>query len=267
MQKDFFKRLSKLQARLKDLSKGLKPRVGLITGSGLADLVEIAEGLMIPFAKLAGLPLTTVEGHPGQLLISSQIAIWAGRYHLYEGFNADEVVLPVFLLASLGIKRLIITNAAGAINSSYKPGELVLISDHINLTGANPLRGNYPKALGPRFPDMTDCYSLKLRQTARSLMPEVKEGIYAGMLGPRYETRAEIEMLRRMGADLVGMSTVCEVIAARFLGLEVLGLSCVSNMASGLQPQRLTHQEVIEKSSHTAKKIAQLVKELLPAWA
>ncbi len=224
-----------------------RPRVGVILGSGLGSVVERFEGKAVPYSDIPGFPLPTVAGHRGLLKLGRRTAVCAGRFHYYEGRELEEVVIPVFLLHGLGARILIVTNAAGGINRRYRPGELVLIADHLNLLAASPLRGPLLPSTGTRFPDMSEAYSRRLRALARAVAGgRMREGVYAALPGPSYETPAEIRMLRRMGADLVGMSTVPEVIAARALGMEVLGISCVTNMAAGILPRPLTHAEVIE---------------------
>ena len=260
------------------------PAVGLILGSGLGSFIERVAGRDIPYSRIEGFPQPTVEGHAGTLRLGGALAVMAGRFHYYEGFSMDDLVLPVFVLHGLGVGILIVTNAAGGIRREYKPGQLVLIRDHINLMGANPLRGANPPDLGPRFPDMSEAYSRRLRELAkkraaggssetrkrpartgsptaagepgRSASPagsregeELAEGVYAAFPGPTYETPAEVRMAEAMGADLVGMSTVPEVIAARYLGMEVLGVSMVTNMAAGVLDQPLRHEEVIETAA------------------
>ncbi len=241
-----------------------RPKIGLILGSGLGEFAEGLEGIEIPYSEIEGFPTLTVEGHRGLLKVGKSAAVLSGRCHYYEGYSLDEVVLPVFLLHGLGVKTLIITNAAGGINREFAPGDLVLIRDHINLLGMNPLRGPNPGALGPRFPDMSEAYPQSLRKLAREAWRKVgtsklKQGIYAALPGPSYETPAEIRMAERMGADLVGMSTVPEVIAANFLGLRVLGISCVTNMAAGILDRPLSHKEVVE----TGRKVQPVFKGLL----
>jgi purine-nucleoside phosphorylase len=240
-----------------------RPAVGLILGSGLGSFVQSIEGTDIPYEKIRGFPVPTVEGHAGFLRLASSVSVMAGRFHFYEGRSMDDILLPVFLLHALGVRTLIVTNAAGGIKDSYSAGELVLIKDHINLLGANPLRGSNPEGFGPRFPDMTDSYSKRLRRLAGEVAAEkgreLQEGVYAAFAGPTYETPAEVRMARAMGADLVGMSTVPEVIAARYLGMEVLGLSMVTNMAAGILDKPLSHQEVVE----TAVKVAPWLSTLL----
>jgi len=249
---------------------GQGPEVGLILGSGLGQVVESLPGSDVPYERIRGFPVPTVEGHAGFLRLGGRVAVMAGRFHYYEGFALDDVVLPAFLLHALGVRTLIVTNAAGGIRASYRPGELVLISDHINLMGATPLRGPNPPGLGPRFPDMSEAYSRRLRELARAAAREVasipapmQEGVYAAFMGPTYETPAEVRMAERMGADLVGMSTVPEVIAARYLGMEVLGISMVTNMAAGIVDQALSHAEVMQTAARTVPALAELLRVLL----
>ncbi|MBN1835655.1 MAG: purine-nucleoside phosphorylase [Spirochaetales bacterium] len=239
-----------------------RPQVGLILGSGLGEFVERVGGRDVPYGKIEGFPEPTVEGHAGTLRLGGSLAVMAGRFHYYEGLPMDDVVLPVFLLHALGVRTLIVTNAAGGIRREYRPGQLVLIRDHINLLGANPLRGPNPGDLGPRFPDMSEAYSKRLRALVRERTAGgagLPEGVYAAFPGPTYETPAEVRMAEAMGADLVGMSTVPEVIAARYLGVEVLGLSMVTNMAAGIVDRPLSHAEVVE----TARRVIPALSELL----
>jgi purine-nucleoside phosphorylase len=247
------------------------PSIGLVLGSGLGAFVERLDGREVPYARIEGFPQPTVEGHAGTLVVSGGLAVMAGRFHFYEGFSMDDVVLPVFVLQALGVRTLILTNAAGGVRRDYRPGQLVLIRDHINLMGANPLRGPNPAGLGPRFPDMSEAYSRRLRElakreaagAARSRGEGLAEGIYAAFAGPTYETPAEVRMAEAMGADLVGMSTVPEVIAARYLGMEVLGLSMVTNMAAGIVDQPLSHQEVVETARRAIPRLDALLRGIL----
>ncbi len=244
-----------------------QPEVAVVLGSGLGDLVDRIEGVTVAYGQIDGFPTPTVSGHRGLLRVGEvdgagrrlAVAVLAGRFHAYEGREIEEVVLPVFLAAGLGARTLIVTNACGAVNEAYRPGDLVLIRDHINLMGVQPLIGPADEGLGPRFPDMSEAYSRRLRGLAHRVSPDLPEGVYAALSGPSYETPAEIRMLRVLGADLVGMSTVPEVIAARFLGLEVLGVSCVTNMAAGILQRPLSHAEVVETGARAAGRFAQLL--------
>ena len=244
-----------------------RPAVGLILGSGLGSFLRSVEGTDIHYGKIRGFPVSTVEGHAGFLRLAPSVAVMAGRFHFYEGWSMDDIVLPVFLLHALGVRTLIVTNAAGGIKDSYSAGELVLIRDHINLLGENPLRGPNPESFGPRFPDMTESYSGRLRRLAGKVAAEkgreLQEGVYAAFAGPAYETPAEVRMARAMGADLVGMSTVPEVIAARYLGMEVLGLSLVTNMAAGILDKPLSHREIMETAAKAAPWLATLLEGIL----
>jgi purine-nucleoside phosphorylase len=258
MEKEITGRLSKALRALKG-RVGETPRVGIVLGSGLGGFAEQVKGERIPYAEIPGFPLPSVAGHSGVLTAGGGVAVLAGRVHYYEGRPMDDVVFPVLVLHGLGVRTLILTNAAGGVNRAYSPGDLVLIRDHINLMGANPLRGPNPE-LGPRFPDMSGLYAPRLRETARAAsgLP-LAEGVYAAFCGPSYETPAEVEMAGRMGADLVGMSTVPEAIVARYLGMEVLGISCVTNMAAGVLDEPLDHEEVIRRGAEAAPRFARLL--------
>ena len=239
------------------------PRIAVILGSGLGDFAEHVQGDNIPFHSLPGFPVPTVTGHSGRFIVGEDTAIMAGRVHYYEGHSIHDVVLPVFLLHRLGVRTLVVTNAAGGVNRSFSVGELVLIRDHVNFMGVNPLRGPNP-GQGPRFPDMTAAYDPGLRDLARSVSEApLKEGVYAALSGPSYETPAEIRMLAAIGADLVGMSTVPEVIAAAWLGMRVLGISCVTNMAAGILPQPLDHAEVIAAGKEAGPRFTRLLSGIL----
>lgn len=251
----------------------LRSLIGVILGSGLGDFAdELEERTEIPYAEIPGWPKATAVGHAGKLVVGKvgvrEVAVMAGRAHLYEGYSAAQVVFPVRVLGKLGVRGLVVTNAAGGINLSYRRGGLVLISDHINLQGANPLVGPNDESLGPRFPDMSEAYSRRYREIARAVAAELGielgEGIYAAVLGPSYETPAEIRYLRTIGADLVGMSTVPEVIAANHMGMRVLAISCVTNMAAGILPQRLTHDEVLETGRMVRDTLVRFLKALVP---
>ena len=229
------------------------PKVGIVLGSGLGAFIDsISDPTIIPYSEIPFFRNTTVEGHEGRLILGKidnvEVAVLQGRLHGYEGLPMDEVVFPVRVLATLGIESLILTNAAGGINTSFIPGDLVVIEDHINMLGTNPLVGPNISELGPRFPDMTRAYNVDLknilRDSANELKINIKSGIYCALLGPTYETPAEIKMLRAIGADMVGMSTVPESIAANHLGLKVCGVSCITNMAAGINDEKLTHDDV-----------------------
>jgi purine-nucleoside phosphorylase len=251
----------------------LKPEIGLILGSGLSVIGDdMEDAVTIPYGDIPHFPVSTVEGHAGELVIGKlqgrAVALMRGRFHMYEGYEPERTALPVRVMKELGVRTLLVTNAAGGVNLSYKPGDLMIISDHLNLTGRNPLVGPNDNALGVRFPDMSDAYARRLREIAKETAAElnipVQEGVYAGLLGPNYETPAEIRMLRVLGADAVGMSTVSEVIVAKHAGLDVLGISCISNMAAGILDQPLSHEEVMETTERVKSRFIQLVMALLP---
>jgi len=251
---------------------GFTPETGLILGSGLgffADSLEVEE--RIPYDQIPGFPQSTVVGHAGNLVAGHceghPVLCFQGRFHYYEGYPLDKVVLPVEVIHCLGGRRLIVTNAAGGINASYSEGDLMLICDHINFLGANPLRGPNEERLGPRFPDMTEVYTPRLRDLAReaskSLGIPLLEGVYLACSGPSYETPAEIRAFQSWGADAVGMSTVPEAIVARHHGLEVLGISCITNMAAGLSDGLLSHAEVEETASRVRDSFAHLLQAVV----
>lgn len=237
--------------------KMFKPRVGIVLGSGLGIFVDqIEDKTIIPYNDIPHFKKTTVEGHEGRLILGKvkgvEVAVLQGRLHAYEGLPMEEVVFPVRLLGILGIQILVLTNAAGGINANYRPGDLVLIKDHINLTGRNPLVGPNNNEWGPRFPDMTQAYHPELisimKSVSQSLGQQIHEGVYAGVLGPTYETPAEIKMLRVLGGDMVGMSTVTECIAAHHFGIKVCGVSCITNMGAGMMDQQLKHEHIKEEA-------------------
>jgi purine-nucleoside phosphorylase len=244
------------------------PGVAIILGSGLAVLAErISSPRVVPYSEIPHFTLSTVEGHPGRLvfgeLAGRRILAMQGRFHYYEGYDMGKVTYPVRLMQELGVKVLIVTNAAGGVNTSFSPGDLMLIRDHINLMGANPLTGGNFARQGPRFPDMSEAYAAELRSLARktgeTLGIALQEGVYAGVSGPSYETPAEIRFLRVIGADAVGMSTVPEVIVANHAGLKVLGISCITNMAAGVLEKRLDHDEVMETAARVKEQFSALV--------
>ena len=246
----------------------MQPVIGLILGSGLGEISRTIENpVYINYKDIPGFIDTTVEGHLGRFVIgkcsSKYIIVMQGRFHFYEGYEMEQVVLPVRAMKRLGVETLIVTNSTGGVNPSFSPGDLMVIQDHINMTGVNPLRGRNKDDLGPRFPDMTYAYDQGLRELAFDKAEEMgiglQQGIYAMMPGPSYETPAEIAMLRRLGADAVGMSTVPEVIAAVHAGMKVLGISCITNMAAGILDKPLSHEEVVETASKAAECITRLL--------
>jgi purine-nucleoside phosphorylase len=254
----------------------LQPEIAVVLGSGLGSFADdLDERLEIPYDEIPGWPRSTAVGHAGKLVVGkiNEVLVLAlsGRAHLYEGYSPARVTYAVRVLKLLGIRSLVITNAAGGINLDFARGKLVLITDHINLQGVNPLVGANEDDLGPRFPDMTEAYSFRFRQAAKQIAAEMNidlsEGVYAAMLGPSYETPAEIRFLRSIGADLVGMSTVPEVIIANHMGLEVLGISCVTNMAAGILPGKINHEEVLQTGFEVRETFVALLKALLPRLA
>lgn len=251
----------------------IQPEIGLIMGSGLGVLGDYIENpVVIPYHDIPHFPVSTVEGHAGELLIGTlanrPVVLMRGRFHMYEGYGPELTAFPVRVMKAIGASKLVVTNAAGGINTNFQAGDLMLISDQINLTGRNPLIGPNDNELGARFPDMSEAYSGRLRELARGVAKqqgfELQEGVYLSVLGPSYETPAEIRMMRTLGADAVGMSTVAEVIAARHAGLEVLGISCISNMASGILNQPLSHDEVMETTEAVKSRFLGLVQGVVP---
>ncbi|MEX2462099.1 MAG: purine-nucleoside phosphorylase [Paenibacillaceae bacterium] len=251
----------------------VKPELGLILGSGLGVLAElIEEAVVLPYSNIPHFPVSTVFGHAGELVLGKvggkNVVLMKGRFHMYEGYSAEEVTFPVRVMKALGIQTLIVTNAAGGVNKSYEVGDLMVISDHINMTSRSPLIGPNDENLGVRFPDMSEAYSRKLRKLAHEVAAKqalkLQEGVYIGLLGPSFETPAEIRMVRLLGADTVGMSTVSEVTVARHCGIEVLGFSCVTNMAAGILDQPLSHEEVMETGERVKPKFLQLLLAIIP---
>jgi purine-nucleoside phosphorylase len=254
----------------------LRPRIGLVLGSGLGAFADsLTDATRIPFTEIPAFPRSTATGHAGQLVIGNAgavpVAAMQGRVHLYEGYSAQQVAFPMRVFGRLGIRAAILTNAAGGINLNYQQGALVLIRDHINLQGDNPLVGPNDDHFGVRFPDMTRAYERSYRELAKQeaakLGMTLHEGVYAALLGPSYETPAEINYLRTIGADLVGMSTAFEVIAARHMGIKVLAISCVTNMAAGILDQPLSHQEVMETGERVKTSFEALLRAVLPRIA
>jgi purine-nucleoside phosphorylase len=251
----------------------LRPHIGLVLGSGLGSFADsLTDSTRIPFSEIPAFPRSTAIGHAGQMVIGKSRAVpvvaMQGRVHLYEGYSAQQVAFPMRVFGRMGIRSVILTNAAGGINLNYQQGALVLIRDHINLQGTNPLVGPNDDRFGVRFPDMTHAYAKDYRTSAKEkaakLGMTLHEGVYAALLGPSYETPAEINYLRIIGADLVGMSTAFEVIAARHMGIKVLAISCVTNMAAGIVDQPLSHQEVMETGERVKTSFESLLRAVLP---
>jgi purine-nucleoside phosphorylase len=251
----------------------LRPRIGMVLGSGLGGFTdELRDTTVIPFEAIPHFPRSTAVGHAGRLVLGRlddlPLAVMQGRVHLYEGYSASEVVFPIRVLARVGVRAVVLTNAAGGINPDYSRGALVVVRDHINLQGVSPLTGPNDDRLGPRFPDMSDAYNAQFRRFAleelERLGERTFEGVYAAVTGPSFETPAEIRFLRTFGADLVGMSTVPEVIAARHMGIEVLAISCVANMAAGITGEKITHEEVLETGERFRGKLLSLLRAVLP---
>jgi purine-nucleoside phosphorylase len=263
-------------AKLLLSSTALRPAVALVLGSGLGAFAdECTEAVRIHYSQIPFFPQSTAIGHPGQMVIGKSGAVpviaMQGRVHLYEGYSVQQVAFPMRVFGRMGIRSAILTNAAGGINRKYQQGALVAITDHINLQGHNPLLGPHEDRFGPRFPDMTQAYCKSYRQIAKSaaqsLGKSLYEGIYAALAGPSYETPAEIRYLRVIGADLVGMSTVPEVIAARHMGISVLAISCVTNMAAGILDQVLSHEEVLATTERVKEDFVALLRAVLPEIA
>lgn len=272
--KDMKKKLEKTVEYLKGMIDGV-PEIAVILGSGLGRLADFIEGKQeIPYGEIPNFPNTTVPGHEGKLIFGRlgdrNVVAMKGRFHYYEGHDMGTVVYPVRAFGLLGIKNLIVTNAAGGVNTGFEPGDLMLIRDHISFFAENPLRGENLDELGPRFPDMSAAYDRTLQKVAQACAERIgidlKYGVYAYCKGPSFETPAEIRALRALGADAVGMSTVPEVIVARHMGMRVLGISCITNMAAGILDQPLTHEEVMETGKKVEQKFSSLVKEIVSQW-
>lgn len=270
-----FERLQEAATVITERTGRPEHRVAVVLGSGLGDYASSLPGsVALPYGDIPGWPVPTVAGHSGTLYsveLGAPVLLLSGRAHLYEGRPIEEVVFGVRVAILAGARRIVLTNAAGGVAGGLQPGDLVLISDHLNLTGANPLTGPNDKRLGPRFPDLTDLYSPALRACARRVGKEVGvdlgEGVYAWLPGPSYETPAEIRMVDRLGGDLVGMSTVPEAIAARHMGADVLGISLVTNLAAGISESPLTHEEVQQTASMARERFTRLLDRLLPVLA
>lgn len=248
------------------------PKIGIILGSGLGSLAEEVENkIEINYKDIPNFPVSTVHGHASKFIYGDingkKVILMQGRFHFYEGYDMNTVTFPIRVMKMLGVEKLIVTNAAGGVNTSFKPGDLMIIKDHINFSGTNPLIGKNIDDFGPRFPDMSEAYCKDLIKLANEASQktgvEVKEGVYFMMTGPSYETPAEIRMIRVLGGDAVGMSTVPEVIVANHSGMRVLGISCITNMAAGILEVPLNHEEVIETSNLVKDKFKKLVKEIV----
>ena len=252
----------------------VEPRIALVLGSGLGSFADdFEEAVGIPYEEIPGFVRSTAQGHAGRLVIGKiegvPVLAMQGRVHYYEGYSLEEVTFPVRTFGLLGVKTLVLTNAAGGINVQLTQGALMVISDHVNLMGVNPLRGPNDERFGPRFPDMSAVYSPELQELvideARAVGIEVRRGIYGGLSGPSYETPAEIHLLRALGADAVGMSTVPEAIVARHMGLEVLGISCITNMAAGISDEPINHEEVMATGDRVRETFAELLRRVIGA--
>jgi len=252
-----------------------KPAIGIILGSGLGALVDVmTDKLSISYADIPHFPQSTVPGHAGNLVIgcigTTTVAVMQGRFHYYEGFTMDEVTYGVYVMRLLGAKSLIVTNACGGVNRSFTPGDLMLISDYISFMAPNPLIGSNDERFGPRFPDMTEAYSRRLmakaEETAASLGFSLQKGVYALFSGPCFETAAEIRAYAALGADVVGMSTVPETIVANYLGMEVLGVSCITNMATGIAEKKHSHEAVLQIANEASSRLCALVQRMVEKW-
>ena len=267
-----FERISAAVEAIRHRAGASPPAVAIVLGSGLGDFADtLGDAVAIPYGELPYWPASNVIGHAGRLVIGTtrgkRVAALAGRVHLYEGRDVGDVVFGARVMALLGVGRLILTNAAGGVHIAFSPGDLMIIDDHVNLLGANPLTGDNDERLGPRFPDMSAVYSPRLRKLATDVAAArgiaVQHGVYGAVPGPSYETPAEIRYLRSIGADAVGMSTVPEAIAARHMGVEVLGISCITNMAAGVLPQPLNHEEVLETAHRVRGAFAALLEGII----
>ncbi len=268
-------RLNALEAAVRSRTD-LRPDLGIVLGSGLGGLADdLEEPVAMPFAELPGWPVATAPGHAGRLLLGRlagvPVALLQGRLHVYEGNDPGLVVQPVLLFRRVGARAVVLTNAAGGVNPDYRPGTLMLIADHLNLTGRTPLLGRNADAIGARFQDLVDAWSPRLRAQLRAAAEAegvvLEEGVYAGLLGPQYETPAEIRMLRTFGADAVGMSTVLECIAARWAGLDVCGVSLITNAGAGYTGQPLTHEEVLAAAAEAGPRLTRVIRRFVAEFA
>jgi purine-nucleoside phosphorylase len=274
MMKTLHEQLGEAVAAIRRTSD-LQPRIGIILGSGLGPLAdEVADSTAVPYEQIPHFPISTAPGHAGKLVLgqldAQPVVAMAGRVHLYEGYTPEQVVFPVRTMRKLGAEMLLLTNAAGGVNPHFGAGTLMAISDQINFTGRNPLVGPNDVELGARFPDMSEAYSTTLRDLAHGVARQfgipLAEGVYMGVLGPNFETPAEIRMARAFGADAVGMSTVMEVLAAQHCGMHVLGISCITNMGAGILPHKLTEAEVFDTAQRVRHEFARLVRGIVAAY-
>jgi len=254
-------------------AQGRTPRVAVVLGSGLGGVADaLDDGVVLPYSEIPNFQESTVEGHEGKLMIGSlggvDVVLMKGRVHYYEGYTMEEVTLPIRVFSVLGIKSLILTNASGGTAPHLAPGSLMAITDHINMIGENPLRGPNDDRFGPRFPDLTSAYTPAYLEVAHQVAREIGvvlfEGVYLALRGPSYETPAEIRMMRKLGADAVGMSTVPEVIVARHCGMNVLAISCITNVAAGLSTSQINHSEVMAVGKTAGKQLSELIVRLIP---
>ena len=267
-----------LSANIREASQYLRsrvsqlPTIGLVLGSGLGDYADTLEdAISIPYSDIPHFPVPTIQGHSGALVFGKKqgksVVVMQGRIHYYEGKSQREITMPIRVLAALGVRKLVLTNAAGGVNTAFHPGDLMVIADHINYSGSNPLIGPNLEEFGPRFPDMSDLYTASIRAALKEKAAEagigLQEGVYAMYSGPNYETPAEIRMFRTLGADAVGMSTVPEALVGGHCGMDVVGISCITNMAAGVLPRKLSHGEVMETAALVHDKFQQVVDILL----
>ncbi len=263
MKENFFERVEKAVDAIR-LVSSCQPKTGLVLGSGLSSILHTIDGVDIPYSEIDGMHVGKISGHAGVMRIHDDLCVFAGRTHFYEGTDEDDIVLTIAIMKSLGVKQVILTNAAGAVNRGYVPGDIIMLKDHINYMGYNPLKGANDDNYGPRFPDVSDAYDRRLRMKIKAgilekLGYELQEGVYMAFNGPSYETPAEIRMAGILGADLVGMSTVPEVIVANYLDLNVVGFSCVTNMAAGILDKPLSHAEVIKTGKEVEVKLCAIL--------
>lgn len=269
-----YNRILRVESYVKKVAGVFRPKVAVVLGSGLGNYGEsesVTSKFELPYSEIPGFPVSTVPGHAGKFIFSSiegvPVVLMQGRVHMYEGYSAADTVLPIRVLRMLGVSTLILTNAAGGMNPDFHPGDFMLIRDHISSFVPSPLRGANLEELGERFPDMTEVYSRDLiaiaKETATSLGIALQEGVYLQTPGPQYETPAEIRMMTLLGADAVGMSTVCEAIAAHHMGMRICGISCITNLAAGLNETALSHAEVQEAAGHVEQRFQRLMTALI----